>query len=110
MAQDQATFMSTPPRAFTNYAQSWIFVHYLASTSAGRGYLLGYLRGLREGLSVLNLNGKLLGLPEQRAKLEKGWRRHAGRLHKHHLEQDPKMAEWFEQQLEKLRKRSAEGR
>lgn len=109
MAQDQRTFMSTPPRAFTNYAQSWIFVHYLASTAAGRGYLLGYLRGLSEGDSVMHLNGKLLGLKEQRAKLEKGWRRHAGKLHKHHLEQDPKMVEWFEERLEKIRAQKRQG-
>ncbi|MEZ6189140.1 MAG: hypothetical protein R3F62_29590 [Planctomycetota bacterium] len=107
--QNQAEFMSSPQRAFTNYAQSWVFVHFLASSPPGRGHLMGYLRGLRDGDSAPHLNGKLLGMDDQRAMLERGWRRHAGKLHKHYLDQDPGMAAWFEEQMEKLRERTREG-
>ena len=73
----QGQFMGSHPAL--NYAQSWSFVHYLASSKQGREKLRAYFRGLQAGVDQAQLFEQVFGdLPSEA--LQQSWRDYVLRL------------------------------
>ena len=77
LTASQSQFMASHPAM--NYAQSWSFVHYLASNRAGREKLRAYFQGLRSGADHLTLFEQVFGDVPSEA-LERSWRDYVLRL------------------------------
>jgi len=77
LTASQSQFMASHPAM--NYAQSWSFVHYLASNRAGREKLRAYFQGLRSGTDHLTLFEQVFGDVPSHA-LETSWRDYVLRL------------------------------
>jgi hypothetical protein len=75
---DGATFMS-PDSAATNYAASWSFVHFLASSNGGQKRLRAYYQALRKGLNREQAYDEVFGALDIAA-LEKEWIAYVGGL------------------------------